>query len=158
MLTEIIGFLDGGVLSSLVGGITGYISKYYTMKLEMEHEKAKWNYEREMHALQIEADKIAFEQGLMIEQTRGEWGAFRDSIKADKAITEKGGMSRWVTDFRAAFRPGMTSGLWLAVIAIALWGPVRPGPLMITITETLLNTASMASGWWFGGRYASKRP
>lgn len=141
----------GGGVTGLISAAIGAVAKHRELKLELEHKRFELKYEIQMQRMQIQADQALAEQELLIQKERGADAAFTSAIQAEGALSYTD-TSRWVNDIRAIFRPALTVVLWMMVGCLMIWMPTEPSPLLTTVAAGVMQSASAATGFWFGSR------
>jgi len=117
-----------GAVGGFVGSLVNRGFDFWTKKEERKHEIALMKEQRE-------TSKLLHSQQLDLET----WKGLATSLEHDKSIQ---GNSPWVQDVRAMVRPALTIALVAAGVA--------------TGESEITTLASIAVGWWFGDRSASK--
>lgn len=110
--------------------------------------EAKQKHKMELERLEL-ASKVDLQKAdINLRQTREEsaGASFTAAINADAA---ERGESRWVRDFRAMWRPGLTAFLVLAAIVNAFFFSAEVGSF---IALSISSLAGQAVGFWFGVR------
>lgn len=157
-MEEALGFVTsaaGGGLVGLVGTALGRVFgvvearvKREDRRLEMAHEKDKWDHEAELLAAQLEARKVETELAVMVEDARGSWKGLAASIDAEAKI---GASYPWVEAVRSLTRPALT--VLLVMILFVAW---TSNSLTVEQRSSLMNAlvfaATTAVVWWFGDR------
>jgi hypothetical protein len=138
------------ILGSVSGGVLGFAGALVTKVVGIfeAREQHKMTMERLEMASKVDLQKA----DLSLRQTREEsaGASFTAAIQADAAMP---GESRWVRDFRAMWRPGLTAFLVLAAIVQGFWFGQEIGAF---IAISLSSLAGQAVGFWFGVRQWDK--
>lgn len=155
----------GGGLFGVAGALAGRIIGLFEIKerrrdqaLANEHEERRWKQEHEMQLLQLQSRREETESELALAESAGSWSALGASYAAEAAI---GATYQWVEAVRALVRPGLTLGLWCAVLAIffhtaseqARWlAATDRASALAYLIDSVVFAATAATLWWFGDR------
>jgi len=149
-----------GLLGTVAGRIIGAFERREARKdraLEMEHDIRRWAHERELHALQMQAQRQETEDELAIAATAGSYAGLAASLRADAMLNAP----QWVDAVRALVRPALTPLLWVAVFIVfyrtasneARWiAEAERAELIAYLVNSVVFAATAATLWWFGDR------
>ena len=153
-LTELFGagasVATGGVFG-VVGSVLGQVSRFFQEKQRQAWEQKKWDHEKALIELNMQAKSHETEMELKITQSQGSWTGLATSINADMSSGES---YKWVNAVKKLFRPFVTTLLW--IIAYVVFRQTE-GMEELSVTqeymvETIYFTAATATLWWFGDR------
>lgn len=142
----------------LSGGATGILGSLFTsvmgvvkMWQEREDKKLQYAHEVRLQEMQLESMKAETERELLIAEQHASSAAMTASIQHDSGLE---GVSGWVKDFRASFRPFAT--LFLMVLTALIFFSTDDVTLRHMVTEAVIFCTIAAISWWFGSRGIEK--
>jgi len=133
---------SGGVFG-LIGTALGRVSYFFERKQSFTQEQARWNHERDLHRLNMQARAQEMEIELAIAAQQGSWRGLEASITAENNI---GTASQWVINGLRLVRPFLTLLLW--IITAWIFAKIQNPE----IAEAAVFAATAATLWWFGDR------
>lgn len=150
---------SGGAFG-LLGSIIGAIVKSKERKDTRAFETMKWDHEKDLLRLSMEARSAETESELAIVSQEGAWEGLQSSHLADAAI---GASYPWVNAIKCLFRPALTAGLVgiTAFIFVELCrnaqlatilGSAATHDLIQYVVYSTVFSACTAVVWWFGDR------
>lgn len=148
MLNELIAAIGTGGIGAAFGSVVGAASKYANQRLELKRYSMEIEHTYKMQVLQIEADKWAAEQKLLITREEGSWTALDSAIKAEGNITN---VSTGVNNIRALWRIILTALLWTGVMVVWTFG-TSGDAITKQVLHTLILCASTATFFWYGSK------
>lgn len=161
-LTDILGAagsVAGGGIFGIFGAVAGQVSQYFAKKQEQKFQLKKWDYEKDLLKLDMEAKQQETEQELAIVSQQGAWKGLDSSISADAMMKPS---SKWAQDIKSLFRPFLTISLWglagwvfykvVLSTQLDVFTAAETKELVKYMVYSVFFSASTATVWWFGDR------
>lgn len=167
IVADVLGFMSGSGLTTIVATAGGAIMKYKERKLEMSHQLALIPHEErklavtlKLHRLQTRSDHVMADRDLEGQLAHVDAELLGDAINADASATDAAmrmdNMPWGVGAFKTLFRPILTILLWTAVFLILAIKPTS-SPYMNIVVGAITNGAEASLGLWFGSRMMADR-
>ena len=170
--------VSGGATGLLGAGITAF-TEFKKQQLIFKHEEVKFDHDKDMKKLNMEADSQKAEyhlKGVELETNAqiavGDQEIFKEGIKNDKATYSSGTDSillRVVDFVRGLVRPVLTG--WFSYLAYRIYSDIEDKISSVTLTDTeqlvglhqqitlmLLYVTTSVVLWWFGTRAKTQNP
>lgn len=137
-----------GSISTKVFGIFEKIEQRKLQALQMEHEKNRWEHDKDMFVMESQAKVAETEQEAFLITTQGSY----DGLKASMAQQTESlkGSSQWVKNTISLVRPVLTFIFVGVVVYVAVLD--NPESYRQVAIAAAIDLAMMTVAWWFGDR------
>ncbi len=145
-MSDILGIASaaaGGGLFGVLGSLINRGAGFFERRQRFAQEQARWEHERALHTLNMQARAKETEREIDLAQVKGNWEGLSTSLQAEASLD--GGYT-WVNAVRALVRPVLT----LILVLISAIFYLHSGDK--ALLNTLAFDASAVVLWWFGDR------